>query len=460
MDAEQADIVVIGMGPGGEDAAGRLAQAGLHVTGVEARLVGGECPYWGCVPSKMMIRAATLLAEARRIPGMAGGATVAPDWAPVAARIRDDATDSWDDKVAVDRFVGKGGHFVRGHGQITGAREVTVGTPDGNIRVFRAQRGIVIATGTEPAIPRVPGLAGTPYWTNREAVETEQVPESLVVLGGGAGGAELAQVFARFGARVTVVEALPRLLPLEEPDAGELLEAVFTREGITVRTGTRAERVSHDGRTFRVSLADGTVPAAERLLVATGRRAGLAGLGLAAAGLDPSAPAIPVDERMRAGDGIWAIGDITGKGAFTHVAMYQAGIAVADILGQDGPAADYRAVPRVTFTDPEIGSVGLTEAQAREKGLAVRSGIAQVPSSARGWIHKAGNEGFIKLIEDTHRGVLVGATSAGPVGGEVLGALAVAVHGRVPVADLRGMIYAYPTFHRGIEDALRSLASA
>jgi pyruvate/2-oxoglutarate dehydrogenase complex dihydrolipoamide dehydrogenase (E3) component len=163
---------------------------------------------------------------------------------------------------------------------------------------------------------------------------------------------------------------------------------------------------------------------------------------------------------MRAADGIWAIGDITGKGAFTHVAMYQAGIAVADILGQDGPAADYRAVPRVTFTDPEIGSVGLTEAQARGQGLAVRAGTAQVPSSARGWIHKAGNDGFIKLIEDTHRGVLAGATSAGPVGGEVLGALAVAVHGRVPVADLRAMIYAYPTFHRGIEDALRSLADA
>jgi pyruvate/2-oxoglutarate dehydrogenase complex dihydrolipoamide dehydrogenase (E3) component len=458
MDAEQTDVVVIGMGPGGEDAAGRLAQAGLHVTGVEARLVGGECPYWGCVPSKMMIRAANLLAEARRVPGMAGASTVAPDWAPVAARIRAEATDWWDDKVAIDRFVGNGGHFVRGHGQITGPREVTAGTPDGDTRVFRARRGIVIATGTEPSVPPVPGLAGTPYWTNREAIETEQVPGSLIVLGGGAVGAELAQVFARFGARVTVVEALPGLLAQEEPEAGELLEAVFTREGITVRTGTRAERVSHDGQAFRVSLADGAVLTAERLLVATGRRARLAGLGVAAAGLDPAAKAIPVDERMRAADGIWAIGDITGKGAFTHVAMYQAGIAAADILGQGGPAADYRAVPRVTFTDPEIGSVGLTEAQARNQGLAVRAGTAPVPSSARGWIHKAGNDGFIKLIEDTHRGVLAGATSAGPVGGEVLGALAVAVHGRVPVADLRAMIYAYPTFHRGIEDALHVLS--
>src|SRR5215470_10213120 len=442
MNIEETDIVVIGMGPGGEHAAGRLAKAGLHVTGVEAKLVGGECPYWGCVPSKMMIRAAGLLAEARRIPGMAGAATVVPDWAPVAARIRDEATDSWNDKVAVDRFNGQGGHFVRGQGRVTGRGEVTVDSA-GAPRVLRARRGIVIATGTEPAIPPIRGLAGTPYWTNREAI-----------------GAEVAQVFARFGAAVTVVEALPRLLPLEEPEASELLAGVFTREGIAVRAGARAEHAGHDGRQFTVTLAGGETLAAQRLLVATGRHATIAALGVAAYGLDATARNIATDDRMRAADGLWAIGDVTGKGAFTHVAMYQAGIAVRDILGQDGPPADYRAVPRVTFTDPEIGSVGLTERAAREQGLAVRTGIARVSSSARGWIHKAGNDGFIKVIEDAQRGVLAGATSAGPVGGEVLGALAVAVHGQVPVADLRAMIYAYPTFHRGIEDALRSMADA
>jgi pyruvate/2-oxoglutarate dehydrogenase complex dihydrolipoamide dehydrogenase (E3) component len=458
MDIEETDIVVIGMGPGGEDAAGRLAEAGLHVTGVEAKLVGGECPYWGCVPSKMMIRAANLLAEARRIPGMAGTSTLEPDWAPVARRIRDEATDSWDDKVAVDRFTGKGGHFVRGRGRITGRAEVTVGTADG-LRVLRARRGIVVNTGTEPAVPPIPGLAGTPYWTNREAIETEEVPESLIVLGGGAVGAELAQVFARFGARVSVVEALPRLLPAEEPEAGELLAGVFARESIAVRTGTRAERVSHDGSQFTVNLADGEVLTAQRLLVATGRRADLAALGVGTYGIDDKAASIGTDERMRAADGLWAIGDITGKGAFTHVSMYQAAIATRDILGQDGPPADYEAVPRVTFTDPEIGSVGLTEAEARARGLAVRTGITQLPSSARGWIHKAGNDGFIKLIEDAGRGVLVGATSAGPAGGEVLGALVVAVHGQVPVAGLRNMIYAYPTFHRAIEAAVADMAS-
>ena len=458
MDTKQTDVVVIGMGPGGEDAAGKLAQAGLHVTGVEARLVGGECPYWGCVPSKMMIRAANLLAEGRRIPGMAGASAVTADWGPVAARIRDEATDSWDDKVAVDRFTSTGGHFVRGQGRITGRGEVTVDTDDG-ARVLLARRGVLVNTGTEPAIPPVPGLVHTPYWTNREAIETEQVPESLIVLGGGAIGAELAQVFARFGARVTVAEALPRLLPADEPEAGDLLAGVFEREGITVRTDTTAEHVSHAGGQFSVVLAGGQALTAQQLLVATGRRGDLATLGVGAYGLDETARTISVDERMRAASGLWAIGDVTGKGAFTHVSMYQAAIATRDILGQDGPPADYRAVPRVTFTDPEIGSVGLTGAQARAQGQAVRTGITAVPSSARGWIHQAGNDGFIKLVEDTHRGVLVGATSAGPAGGEVLGALAVAVHGRVPVADLQTMMYAYPTFHRAIEAALGDLAS-
>jgi len=199
---------------------------------------------------------------------------------------------------------------------------------------------------------------------------------------------------------------------------------------------------------------------AERLLVATGRRTDLAALGVAAVGLDPEARAIPTDGWMRAADGVWAIGDVTGKGAFTHMSMYQAAIAVRDILGQGGEPADYRAVPRVTFTDPEIGSVGLTEEQARAAGLRVRTGTTQVPYSARGWIHKAGNDGFIKVVEDADRSVLVGATSAGPAGGEVLAALQVAIRAEVPVATLRNMPYAYPTFHRAIEDALKDLDEA
>ena len=455
------DVVVIGMGPGGEHAAGTLAEAGLAVAGVESRLVGGECPYWGCVPSKMMIRAADLITEGRRIPGMAGRAEIAPDWAPVARRIRDEATDDWDDKVAADRFTGKGGILVRGHGRITAPGEVTVtpaaGGPGGEPQVLRARRGIVLAAGTAAAVPPIPGLAGTPFWTNHEAIETERVPEALVVLGGGAIGAELAQVFARFGSRVSVAEGADRLLPLEEPEAGDLLAGVFAREGITVRTGHPAARVTHSAGGFTVTLDGGADLTGEALLVATGRRADLAAVGAGAAGIDERLRAIPVDGHLRAAPGVWALGDITGKGAFTHISMYQAGIVIDDILGREHCAAEYHAVPRVTFTDPEIGAVGLTEREAREAGLTVRTSVSQVPQSARGWIHKAGNDGFIKLVEDCDRGVLAGATSAGPWGGEVLSALCVAVHAAVPVQRLREMIYAYPTFHRAIEDALAGL---
>jgi pyruvate/2-oxoglutarate dehydrogenase complex dihydrolipoamide dehydrogenase (E3) component len=442
------------MGVGGEEVAGRLAEAGLEVVGIEANLVGGECPYWGCVPSKMMIRAANLLAETRRVPGMAGESSVRPDWTPVASRIRDEATDNWDDRVAVERFEAKGGRFVRGRARLTGPGTVEV---DG--RTVTARRGLVVATGTKPSVPPIPGLADVDYWTNREAIETTTVPRSLVVLGGGAIGAELAQVFARFGSNVTVVEALDRLLPPEEPEASELIAAVFARQGLTVRTGKRAENVVQSGGRIIITLSDGDCVEGDKVLVATGRHVDLGTLGLSAIGVDPQARAIPVDGHMRVAPGVWAVGDVTGVGAFTHVAMYQAHVAVADILGKDHAPADYRALPRVTFTDPEVGSVGITELAARESGLPVRTGQAALPSSARGWIHKAGNDGLIKLVADTKRDVLVGATSIGPAGGEVLGLLALAVHAQVPVPVLRQMIFAYPTFHRAVEAALEDLAA-
>ncbi|MDG4763153.1 NAD(P)/FAD-dependent oxidoreductase [Solwaraspora sp. WMMD406] len=449
----QVDVVVVGLGVGGEEVAGRLAQAGLRVVGVERRLVGGECPYWGCVPSKMMIRAANALAEGRRIAGLAGAADVRPDWAPVARRIRDEATADWTDAAAVDRLSTKGVRVVRGTARLTGKGEVTVDDQ----QQFTARLGVVIATGTTPVVPPIDGLVGTPYWTNRQAIEVTELPESLVVLGGGAIGLELAQVFARFGVRVTVVEGGQRLLSMEEPESSALAARVFAAEGVRVCTGTRAERVEHRDDTFVVHLSDGGPESGQRLLVATGRRGDLGELGLDAVGLNPASRYLSVDERMRVADGMWAVGDIAGHGAFTHVAMYQADVAIRNILGQGGPAADYRAVSRVTFTDPEIGAVGLTERQAREQGIDVRVAVTEVPDSSRGWIHGPGNEGFVKLVADGRRGVLVGATSAGPTGGEVLGALAVAVHGEVPLASLRHMIYAYPTVHRAILSAVQQL---
>ena len=451
--SERADVVVIGMGPGGESVAGRLAEAGLDAVGVDSGLVGGECPYWGCIPSKMMIRAANLVAETRRVPGMAGTSTVQPSWEPVARRIRDEATDDWDDRVAVERFEGKGGRFLRGAGRVVGPGRVEVGDV-----VVEAGRAIVLATGTDASIPPVDGLRDVPYWTNHEAIEVAELPASIVVLGGGAVGVELGQVFNRFGVEVTVVEALDRLLAGEEPEAGALIAEMLEREGVSVRTSAKVTRVREDGATIAVELEGGSRAAGERLLVATGRTADVRALGVDSIGVDPAARWLPVDDHLRVAPGVWAVGDITGKGAFTHVAMYQAGIVVDDVLGRDVAPADYKALPRVTFTDPEVGAVGLSEAQARERGLDVRVGVAKVPSTARGWIHKAGNEGFIKLVEDARRGVLVGATSAGPAGGDVLGLLALAVHAEVPTAHLRRMIFAYPTFHRGVEDALRHMA--
>ena len=445
------DVIVIGLGPGGEHVAGSLAERGLRVLALDDRLVGGECPYWGCIPSKMMIRAADALAEARRVDGLAGSVgEVTPDWSVVAQRIRDEATDNWDDQVAVDRLVGKGATFVRGRGVINGPGRVDV---DGT--AYTATTGIVVNTGTTPAVPPIDGLDGNPYWTNHEIVEATELPASIIVLGGGAIGCELSQVMARFGVEVTVVEAADRILSLEEPEASRVLTSTFESEGITVRAGVGAEKVAHDGDTFTVTLADGSTLTAERLLVATGRRTDLQAVGLHHVGVAKDARTVPVDDRCRVTDGVWAVGDITGKGAFTHVSMYQAGIVIRDVLGDDGPPASYAALPRVTFTDPEVGSVGLTEKQARDTLDAVLVGVTPLGETTRGWIAKS--DGLIKLVADADRGVLVGATTMGPAGGEVLGALAVAVHAEVPIDTLRSMIYAYPTLHRGIEDALGRL---
>jgi len=457
MKVREVDVVVVGMGPGGEEAAGQLAEAGLSIVGIESHLVGGECPYYGCIPSKMMIRAANLLEEARRVNVMAGTATVVPDYSRVADRIRDEATDDWDDTVAVDRFVGKGGTFVRGTGVLDGPGRVRVGDD-----VFVASRGVVIATGTSPAIPPVQGLVESKPWTNRDVFKIRSAPKSLAVMGGGAIGLELAQAFSRFGTKVTVIEAADRVLVPEEPETSELLTTVLRREGIDVRTGAAASAVTRDGKVgFTIDLADGSRVIADELLVAAGRTLNLRGIGLDSVGLDEKArPSITVDDRMRVNgaSNLWALGDVAGLGAFTHMAAFEAGVVVDDILGAVEPRlAHTHAVSRVTFTDPEVGSVGLTEAEARGAGLNVRVGLVNSATSSRGWLHGEGNEGLMKLIEDADRGVLVGATAVGPHGGEVLGLFNLAVHASVPVSDLRSMIYAYPTFYRGALDALQAL---
>jgi pyruvate/2-oxoglutarate dehydrogenase complex dihydrolipoamide dehydrogenase (E3) component len=442
------DVVVLGVGTCGEDLSLRLLGAGLDVVGIEAALVGGECAYWACVPSKLMIRAANVLQEARRVDGLAGHAEVTPDWDLLAARVRAEVTGGWDDSIAVSRFESQGGRLVHGRGVLTGPRSVSVGD-----ETFTARRGIVIATGSKPAIPPIPGLAEVDFWTTHDVIRAERLPKSVVVLGGGAVGCELGQLLARFGAEVTIVEAGDRLLPGEEPEASEVLEAAFAAEGIDVRTGSAAQRVgSRDGSIF-VTLDGGAELASQRLLVATGRTVDLSGLGLEEAGLNGTGRFIQVDERMRAADGMWAMGDVTGVAMFTHVALYQSAIVAADILGEDHAPARYDAVPRVTFTDPEVGAVGMTESDALAAGLDVVVVVKQLPATIRGWLHGSGG-GIIKLIADRKTGVLVGATAVGPHGGEMLGLLNLAVHARVPLAELRGMIYAFPTFYGGIGEAV------
>jgi pyruvate/2-oxoglutarate dehydrogenase complex dihydrolipoamide dehydrogenase (E3) component len=458
-------VIVLGLGPGGGEVAERLAEAGCRVLGIEAHLTGGECPYYGCIPSKMIVRAAETLAEAGRIEQLAGTATIEPDYRKPARRISDEATDDWNDQVAVDRLRKLGGHFVRGFGRLAGR------DPDGRPRVTVGERTfvadrLVIATGTAPLLPPIPGLAELagdllspdgPVWTNREVLQIRQAPESLLVIGGGSVGCELAQGLARFGVRVTQLEMSDRILAPEEPEAAEVVSRVFEREGIELHTGVQIAGVRPDVAGVRVELADGRSFGAERLLVAAGRRSHLPELALDSVGLDPQSKTLQVDEHMRVAEGIYAVGDVTGRGPFTHVAVWQARVLIAHLLGLPEPYGGYAGLAWVTFTDPEVGRVGMSERQARDGGIEVAVGKSDIASNTRGWIHGPGNDGFVKLVADRSAGVLVGATVVAPGGGEILGLLTLAVHARVPLETLRSMHYAYPTLHRAVSEALQAV---
>lgn len=443
------DVVIVGTGPGGESLATRLATEGLDVVAVEAELVGGECPYWGCIPSKMMIRAAGTIAETQRGRRLAGSTEIHPDFTIVAERIRREATSDWDDSAAADRLTRAGVRLVRGRGKLVGEREVEVEVEGER---FAAERGVVLNTGTTASVPPIPGLDSTPYWTNREAVAATEAPTSLIVIGGGAIGLELAQAYARFGTAVTIIEAAERLLAVEEPESSDVLRDVLQSEGITVRESVSIDGIEYGDDGFTVRLSTDEIRA-ERLLVAAGRRARIHDLGLEDLGVDTSGRMLTVDDELRLAPGLWAIGDIAGRGQFTHVSMYQAARVGDQLLERELGPYD-TSLPRVTFTDPEIGAVGLTEAQAKEQGIDVRTSTTQIPASSRGFIHGPGNDGFIKLVIDAERDRLVGATSAGPTGGETLSMLALAVRAEVPLATLRNMIYPYPTFYRAIESAV------
>ena len=447
--SDTCDVVVLGMGTCGEDAALRLAGAGLDVVGIEPRLIGGECPYWACIPTKFMVGSANLVERARQADGLVGRVQVEPDWSTVASRIRSQITGGWDDSAGVARFEAKGGRFIRGWGRITAP-----GTVEVNGTTVVAERGVLVATGSQPRIPPVPGLADVDYWTNHEAIAIEELPGSLAILGGGPVGCELGQVFARFGVHVTFIEGEDRLLSREEPEASWLVAEALIEDGVALRLGVRAESVSADDGSTHVRLDDGTTLTAERLLVATGRRGDAESLGVALAGATTSRGFVEVDGLMRAGERLWAIGDITGTALLTQVAEYQGMIAVEDILGGHPRPADYSALPRATFTDPEVGSVGMTEAEARSAGHEVTVTVKNLQGTFRGWVNASPLSGVIKLVADKSEDRLLGGTVVGPRATDVLGFLALAVQERTPLRNLVSMIYAFPTFYGGIGEAL------
>ena len=448
---ERFDVVVLGGGPAGEHAVGRCTDAGLSTALVEQELVGGECSYWACMPSKTLLRPGQVLAAARRVPGAAQAISGELDADQALAR-RDWMTSGWDDKGQVEWLERVGATLVRGRGRLAGERTVAVEASEGPIRTLSARLAVILATGSSPFIPPIEGLPGIRTWDNRDITSAKAVPARLLVLGGGAVGAEMAQAWRRLGTyEVTVVEAAERLLPGEEPFAGEEVARAFADEGIDVILGTKmvAARRDADDAPVVATLEDGRIITADEILVAVGRRPNTADVGLETVGLEPGR-SVSVDDTLCVagvpGGWLYAIGDVNGRALFTHMGKYQARIAVDALRGRPASdEADRGVVPRVTFTDPQVASVGLIERQARDRGLSVRVVRIQLQDTAAAAVAGEDVTGTAQLVVDDARQVVVGATFTGPDIDGILHSATVAIVGQVSMDRLCHAVAAFPT---------------
>ncbi|WP_329079364.1 MULTISPECIES: dihydrolipoyl dehydrogenase family protein [unclassified Streptosporangium] len=454
--SDEFDVVVVGAGPAGENVADRAVRGGLTAVVVERHLAGGECSYWACIPSKALLRPVELAAEVSRVPGL----TVGPiDTAAVLAR-RDEAVSHFDDSGQVEWIGSVPAEFVRGHGRLDGPKRVVVTSKDGSVRTLTARRAVVLATGSDAAVPPIPGLAEASPWTSHEVTAARSVPARLAVLGGGVVACEMAQAMHGLGARETTVLARGRLLGRMEPFAGELVAESFAEAGITVRMGVQVTKVERPtpGGPVTVHLSEGPPVEADELLVATGRRPATGDLGLETVGLE-AGRTVEVDDSMRAtgvsGDWLYAVGDVNGRALLTHMGKYQARVC-GDVIAarakgepDDLPGlrdvADAYGAPQVVFTDPQVCSAGRTEAEARADGFDVRTVEYDLGRVSGAYLQGDGYRGRAKAVVDERRRVLLGVTFAGPAVGEMLHSATIAVVAEVPLDRLWHAVPSYPT---------------
>ena len=446
---DRFDVIVIGMGCGGEIAAGRLLAAGKRVAVIERELIGGECSYWACIPSKTLLRGPEVRAEASRVAGVA---TPALEW-PGLRGYRDYMVRHLDDSAQVKDYEQAGATVIKDAARLAGPGRVEAGG-----QMLEAEH-VVIATGSQPVRPAVEGLDQVPVWTNREATNVRDIPSRVLLIGGSAVGVELGTFYARMGAQVTIVQRGDRLMDREDPRVGELAAEALAADGVTIHTGRSVTRAQPAADGTLLTLSDGSQVETDVVILGSGRTPRTAGFGLETAGVELTGRGgIAVDKQCQAGPGLWAVGDVTGVALFTHLAKYQGRVVADNILGRDHPAS-YEGIPRVVFGDPEIAAVGLTAAQAAARGIATAAAEISVADSAdRSWTYERDPRGAVGLLADRDRRVLVGAWAVAPLAGEWIHYAALAIRAQIPIDTLLDQVAQYPTYTEAWLAALEQLS--